>query len=184
VVIVLAAGLGERFRAAGGMQHKLDAPLGQRTVKEHVLHAVRSSGLPWHVVEAAHTAHLPVQGMGSSIATGVKATAKAPGWLILPADLPLIRADTLQHVAQALQQHTVVVPRVQGQAGHPVGFGAACRDALQQLSGDQGAKSVMQMYAPFGLCVDDIGCILDVDTPEALTQAQALWSKERRDLST
>ncbi len=177
VVIVLAAGLGERFRAAGGMQHKLDASLGQRTVKEHVLHAVRSSGLPWHVVEASHTAHLPRQGMGSSIATGVKATAEAPGWLILPADLPLIRADTLQRVAQALQQHTVVVPLVQGQRGHPVGFGAPCAQALQQLSGDQGAKSVMQMYAPFGLSVDDIGCILDVDTPEALAQAQTLWSK-------
>ena len=36
----------------------------------------------------------------------------------------------------------------------------------------------MQMHTPFGLPLDDIGCILDVDTPEALAHAQALWSKD------
>lgn len=175
VVIVLAAGLGARFRAAGGLQHKLDAPLGPQTVKQHVMAAVRACGLPWHVVEPEHTAHLHEQGMGSSIATGVAATANANGWLILPADLPLIQADTLRCIAQALQTHAVVVPFVNGQRGHPVGFGAVCRDELLALSGDQGAKSILQRHIAQTLELDDIGCILDVDTPQTLAQAVQVW---------
>lgn len=175
VVIVLAAGLGERFRAAGGQQHKLDAPLGGRSVRAHVLAAVQASGLPWHVVERAHTQHLRVQGMGSSIATGVAATANASGWLILPADLPLIQPGTLRRVAQALRTQAVVVPFVDGQRGHPVGFGTVRRDALLALSGDQGAQSVVQAHTVQRIDVDDMGCILDVDTPEALAEAERIW---------
>lgn len=40
VVIILAAGRGERFLASGAQHHKLDTPLGERTLLEHVIHAV------------------------------------------------------------------------------------------------------------------------------------------------
>ena len=183
VVIVLAAGLGERFRAAGGLQHKLDAALGPKTVKQHALSAVQACGLPWHVVEPEHTAHLPKQGMGSSIATGVAATTKASGWLILPADLPLIQPGTLRRVAQALGTHPVVLPFVNGQRGHPVGFGSACREALLALSGDEGAKSVVQGHTAQRIDLDDIGCLLDVDTPQALAEAERIW-RERQQSET
>lgn len=173
-VLILAAGRGERFRQAGGTQDKLLAPLGRQRVRDHVVAAAQASGLPWHVVEREHTTHLRAQGMGASIATGVAATAHAPGWLILPADLPLVQADSLRRVAQALAHHTVVVPWVQGQRGHPVGFGAVCREALLALSGDQGAQGVVQSYIPWRLALDDIGCILDVDTPAALAEAERL----------
>lgn len=175
VVLILAAGLGERFRQAGGTHDKLRSPLGPLRVRDHVVAAAQASGLPWHVVEREHTAHLSAPGMGASIATGVAATADASGWLVLPADLPLVQPDSLRRVAEALQQHTVVAPWVQGQRGHPVGFAAACREALLALSGDQGAKSVMQAHTPWPLNLDDIGCILDVDTPEALAEAARLW---------
>ncbi|MGH8803408.1 MAG: NTP transferase domain-containing protein, partial [Polaromonas sp.] len=49
VVIVLAAGRGERFAASGGQVHKLDALLAGKRVLDHVLDAVRASGLPCHV---------------------------------------------------------------------------------------------------------------------------------------
>lgn len=183
VVIVLAAGLGERFRAAGGLQHKLDSPFGNQTVRAHVLAAVQASGLAWHVVAREHTQHLPVQGMGSSIATGVAATTKASGWLILPADLPLIQPGTLRRVAQALGTHPVVLPFVNGQRGHPVGFGSACREALLALSGDEGAKSVVQGHTAQRIDLDDIGCLLDVDTPQALAEAERIW-RERQQSET
>ena len=177
-VLVLAAGQGERFRAAGGHTDKLQSLLttarGTRTVLEHVVAAVQASGLPWHVVTAQETRHHAVQGMGTSIATGVAATRHAPGWLILPADLPLVRPESLRAVAQALAQHVTVAPTVQGQRGHPVGLQALCRDELLALRGDQGARVVLQRHAPHLLALEDVGCVLDVDTPDLLAQAQRL----------
>ena len=144
-------------------------------MRDHVVAAAQASGLPWHVVEPAHTAHLPEQGMGASIATGVAATADAPGWLILPADLPLVQPESLRRVAEALQHHAVVAPWVLGQRGHPVGFAAVCREALLALSGDEGARRVMAQHTPWRLELDDIGCVLDVDTPQALAEAERAW---------
>jgi molybdenum cofactor cytidylyltransferase len=171
-VIVLAAGKGERFKASGATQDKLQSLLDGQAVREHVLAAVRASGLPWHVVERAHTTHLPNPGMGDSIACGVAATPDANGWLILPADLPLIQASTLLAVANALQAHEVVVPLYQGQQGHPVGFGSSCCAALLQLTGDFGARGVVAYHTVYRLDVDDEGCVLDVDTVDALALAE------------
>jgi molybdenum cofactor cytidylyltransferase len=176
-VIVLAAGKGERFKASGAAQDKLQSLLCGQPVREHVLAAVRASGLPWHVVERTNTAHLPNPGMGDSIAFGVAATPDAHGWLILPADLPLIHPRTLRAVAEALQQHAVVVPRYEGQQGHPVGFAPSCRQALLQLSGDHGARAVVAQHTVSRLDVEDEGCVLDVDTVEALAMAQARMQK-------
>ena len=167
-LLILASGRGERFRAAGGTTHKLHAPLGARTVLQHTLAAARASGLPWHLEDAGHP------GMGDSIAAAVRATAGANGWLVLPGDLPLVRPTSLLAVAQALQQHGVLVPVVAGRRGHPVGFSAACGAALAQLQGPQGAAAVMQAHTPFLLVLDDIGCITDIDTPADLAAASAL----------
>lgn len=171
-VLLLAAGRGERFRAASGGQDKLDALLHGRRVRDWTLAAVQASGLPWHVVERSHTAHLTLPGMGDSIACGVAATRQATGWLVLPADLPLIQPDTLLQVAQALQTHAVVVPTWQGKRGHPVGFAASCCEALLALTGDGGARAVVQRYGAYVLPVQDAGCVHDVDTPQALEEAR------------
>ncbi len=112
--------------------------------------------------------------MGTSIATGVQATADAPGWLILPGDLPLIRPDSIAQVGAALRQHAAVVPVVQGQTGHPVGLGQVCLSALLALAGDQGAREVLHSHRPHRLLLQDTGCIRDVDTPQALARLQKL----------
>ena len=176
-VIVLAAGKGERFKASGASQDKLDALLNGQPVRAHVLAAVQASGLPCHVVERSHTAHLSHPGMGDSIACGVSATPQAHGWLILPADLPLIQPRTLLAVADALQAYPVVVPRYEGQPGHPVGFASACREALLQLTGEQGARAVVAQHAVHRLDIEDEGCVLDVDTVDALALAELRLQK-------
>ena len=180
VVIILAAGLSTRFRASGPDINKLDAPLGAMRVRDHVLASVQASGLPWHVVDLEQTAHLAEPGMGWSIACGVAATPDAAGWLILPSDLPLIKSKTLQNVAFALEQNQVVVPVYLGHAGHPVGFSRDCREALLLLQGDQGARSVVRAHQSLRLMVDDPGCVLDVDTWEALKLAQTLIEEKLR----
>ncbi|WP_431273405.1 nucleotidyltransferase family protein [Variovorax ureilyticus] len=172
-VIVLASGRGERFRAAGGAGHKLHAPLAGATVLEHTLAAVRASGLPWHLEDVGHP------GMGDSIAAAVRATAEAHGWLILPADLPLVEPATLRAVAQALQGAVQAAqPSYRGTRGHPVGFAAPCGPRLAALSGNQGAAPVLRALREAGqvaeLELDDTGIVTDIDTPEELARAEAL----------
>lgn len=167
-VLVLASGRGERFLAAGGGTHKLQALLDGKPVLQHTLDAVRASGLPWHLEEAPHP------GMGDSIAAAVRATAAAEGWLILPADLPLVQPETLRLIAEAPDAQTVVRPVCLGQQGHPVRFARDCAEALMALGGEQGAAVVVRRHRLWTLEVDDLGCITDIDTPEDLQRAQQI----------
>ena len=168
--LVLASGRGERFFSSGGTTHKLQALLGDKTVLEHTLGAVRASGLPWHLEDAGHP------GMGDSIAAAVLATAQASGWLIVLGDLPLIQASTLRALAAALALHDVVVPVFNGQRGHPVGFSARCRDLLLRLQGDQGAASVVRAFSAVEVALDDVGIVSDVDTVADLARISRLSS--------
>lgn len=174
VVLVLASGRSERFAASGGTVHKLRAPLGQTTVLQHTLAAVRASGLPWHLEDAGHP------GMGDSIAAAVRATADASGWLVLPGDLPLVLPQTLRTIAAALVDHgcAVAMPVYQGARGHPVGFAPVCQQGLMALAGEQGAASVVRQQAQQGrvqlVDVDDAGTVTDVDTVQDLERAALL----------
>ena len=170
--LILASGRGERFLASGGKTHKLKALLSGKPVLQHVIDAVHASGLPCHVEDVGHP------GMGDSVAAAVCATPDAPGWLVLPGDLPLIQPATLQLLAAHLMApgaaYQVVVPVCNGQRGHPVGFTRACREALMALQGAQGAAAVVRSFAVREVALDDIGCITDIDTVEGLQAAQTL----------
>lgn len=177
-VIVLASGRGERFRAAGGIGSKLQSALAGQPVLAHTLDAVRASGLPWHLEDVGHP------GMGDSIAAAVRATSDAAGWLILPGDLPLVQSTTLRAVAAALSAAVhAAQPRFRGERGHPVGFAAACFAQLSALEGNLGAAPVLRALRAAGAVTDveveDIGIVTDVDTPDALAQAERLLLARR-----
>lgn len=172
-VLVLASGRGERFKASGGTVGKLEALLAGKAVLQHTVDAVIASGLPWHLEVAKHP------GMGDSIAAAVRANADACGWLILPADLPLIQSKTLLNVAFNLHQHTTVTPTYKGQRGHPVGFGPMCKTALMALSGLKGAASVLRQFGSTELSVDDAGVVTDIDTVTDLELAEAIITRRQ-----
>lgn len=177
-VIILAGGLSTRFRASAGKLDKLNAQICGKRVIDHVIDAVRATKLPFYVVKRKHIEHLTNPGMGDSIAHGVAATPNSAGWLILPADLPLIQPSTLIAVANALLEHPIVMPEYRGQRGHPVGFQAFLGTHLKELHGDQGAKSIVKKYATHHLDVSDEGATLDVDTVEQLAHAEFLiWAR-------
>ena len=171
-VLILASGRGERFMASGGATHKLQALLAGKTVLQHTLDAVKASGLPWHVEDAGHP------GMGDSIAAAVSKTPDADGWLILPADLPLIQPGTLLQVAEALRTSDVVLPCFVSdgveQRGHPVGFGTVCQQDLLNLRGNKGAAAVIADYSAIKLIANDIGMVTDIDTVDDLARADML----------
>lgn len=173
VVLVLASGRGERFRASGGNGSKLQALLAGKPVLQHTLDAVRASGLAFHVEDAGHA------GMGDSIAAAVRATPDAGGWLVLPGDLPLIRPASLRTVAESLRTASLVLPMHQGTRGHPVGFGAEHGAALMALQGAEGAAAIVRQSRALRLDLDDPGIVTDIDTMEDLARAEQLLAQRR-----
>ncbi len=167
-VLVLASGRGERFTASGGTGHKLQADLCGKTVLQRTLDAVRASGLLWHLEDAGHP------GMGDTIAAAARATRDAAGWLILPADLPLISPQTLVDLAQLKTTAQVVVPLFEGQRGHPVRFASVCGDALASLHGSQGGAAIKDQFESLGWLVLDAGCVTDIDSLDDLLRARGL----------
>ena len=186
-VVVLAAGRGQRFRGEG---HKLEQVVTGDTVLALTLRQTMASGLPMLVVTSTalaplvrrHVASrdmlvLPDQdrlgrpaplGMGHSIAAGVAATGDAPGWLILPADMPMVRSTTLAAVAQAIEHDPIAYAQHRGRRGHPVGFNAELFSELAGLQGDEGARRLLARYPAQAVDVDDPGVLIDVDTVEDL----------------
>ena len=59
VVLVLASGRGERFRASGGTVHKLQALLGERPVLAHTLAAVQANEALVEVMTDKATVEIP-----------------------------------------------------------------------------------------------------------------------------
>jgi molybdenum cofactor cytidylyltransferase len=178
-VVLLAAGRGERFLAAGGTCHKLQAQLGGMSVLQRSLQAVQASGLPHVVVHAAPE----LRTMGDSVAHGVQLAStchpQALGWLLLPADLPLVQPATIARIAQGLSDDVcdgfqALRPVCAGVAGHPVGFAATAFDALQACAGQSGAASVFRDLGGQLVDVDDVGCTRDVDTPQDLAALEAM----------
>ena len=111
-------------------------------------------------------------GMGHSIAAGVIAAGDAEGWLIVPADMPLLRPASMLAVADALEQYPVAYAQHRGRQGHPVGFSAELYSELADLHGDEGARRLIARYPAQAIELDDPGVLIDVDTVEDLARLQ------------
>jgi len=115
-------------------------------------------------------------GMGHSLAHGVRQRPDAAGWLIALADMPLLAPITLATLAESLASDAIVAPSLDGVRGHPVGFGHDYYVELIALSGDVGAKPLLQRHAERVrlLPVDDTGVLADIDTPADLQRVCAI----------
>lgn len=187
-IIVLAAGPGSRF---GGSVPKLAQAVDAGTVLGLTLdHAVQTR-LPVVVVTtpalaplaAPHLATRDIvvldaaesaRGLGAAVAAGVAASSDAPGWLMLPGDMPLVRPDSLLAVAAALEQHPVAYAQYRGQRAFPVAFAAELYSELIVLAGDDALRRLGARYPAHEQAVDDAGVLLDVDTPDDLATLRRL----------
>ena len=186
-VVVLAAGAGSRYR---GTRHKLSEKLGGDTVLVRTLrNAIASEMSVVLVISVALVAEAKglvapedmvvvdsrtqaLWGMGDSIAAGVSIHASATGWLVLPADMPLVRPSSLRAVAAALDQQPIAFAQHRGRRGHPVGFGAELFSELVMLKGDEGARRLLARYPSAAVELDDPGVLFDIDTVDDLAVAQ------------
>lgn len=113
------------------------------------------------------------QGMGVSLAFGVRAAKDADAWLVALADMPWILPATITKLADCLRFGALLVaPHWQQRRGHPVGFGKALGPELMRLSGDVGARNLIQAHQAnlHLLTCDDPGIFKDIDTPVDLHQ--------------
>jgi molybdenum cofactor cytidylyltransferase len=109
------------------------------------------------------------EGMGASLAWGVRAAPLAAGWLIALADMPWIRTGTIARVVDGLRAGALVVaPSWRDSRGHPVGLASRFFGELSALSGDEGAKAILRRHPPTLIATDDAGVSRDVDTPQDL----------------
>lgn len=119
------------------------------------------------------------EGMGFSLACAVAATPKAEGWVIALGDMPSLHPDTIRAVANAIANGaSIAVPVHDGRRGHPVGFAAEHRKALEGLEGDAGARAVLAANRDriVEIAVADPGIHADIDTRE---EAEKLRSAGR-----
>lgn len=182
--VLLAAGRGERF---GGDKLRATLPDGRtlatasaealvaalprvvavtRPGDDAVAELLAAAGCTVVVCDRA------CEGMGASLACGVRASRAASGWIIALADMPAIRPATVRGVAAHLATGArIVTPVHDGRGGHPVGFAAEFGAALAALGGDEGARGIVRAHQAdvTRFATDDPGIFHDIDTPADLS---------------
>ncbi|MGL6044682.1 MAG: nucleotidyltransferase family protein, partial [Sandaracinobacteroides sp.] len=64
-----------------------------------------------------------------------------------------------------------VVPALGGRRGNPVGFARSLWPELMAVSGDRGARGLLERLGAVEVKVDDPGILRDLDRPEDLELA-------------
>lgn len=178
--IVLAAGVGRRF-GADKRRHAIGGePMVARTVaryaevfQEVILvlrpgdEAIAELVAPWRP-EITY-ARRAGEGMGSSLAAGVRAAGPREHVVIALADMPFVAAATLRRLCGMLGPGRIVRPMHRGAPGHPVGFAQVFLDDLKALRGDAGARDIIRAH-PDTLVqwwAEDPGVVADIDVAPA-----------------
>ena len=112
-------------------------------------------------------------GMGSSLALAVRGIRHcAAAVLVMLVDQPLVTATHLRALISAWsgEDNEIVASRYGDTTGVPALFGAGCFDSLATLSGDTGARTLLQdgLFDVKSVRFEDAAA--DVDTPDDLSR--------------
>ena len=180
VGLILAAGAGHRFGGnklmhplPDGTPMAITAALNLKPACDHVVAIVKPDDD--QLANALANAGCELircpdadQGMGHSLAAGVRATEHAAGWIVALGDMPFITTASHQAVATRLREGaSLVATQCQNRRGHPVGFANVWFEELSALTGDQGARTILAQHSSeLILCiVEDPGVLRDIDRP-------------------
>lgn len=189
--VVLAAGSASRM--AGSGHHKLLAEFGGVPLVRRSVETVKGSQVDRSVVVAGYRADdiekalagLDAEilinpdfatGMASSLKVGLTAVRDgADGLLVVLADMPGIRSEHIDEMVGIFrrEQGRAIVRAVSGgKRGNPVILPASTFDAITKLTGDIGARPIIERS---GLAVVDVdigeAAHIDADTPEEIIAA-------------
>jgi molybdenum cofactor cytidylyltransferase len=192
--VVLAAGTASRFRAAAGAAGpatKLVASFDGMPLVRRVVEAALASGARPVVVVTGFAQRdvtsalegLPVcfahnpdfeTGLASSLRAGIAALpGGVRGVVVLLGDMPLITSGLIDCLIAAHRQTPdalAIVPVFDGKRGNPVLIARALFGRVAALSGDTGARMLLQAAGDrvAEVVFDDAAVAFDVDTPDAL----------------
>jgi molybdenum cofactor cytidylyltransferase len=180
--VVLAAGLSRRMGRPKLLLDLGGAPVIRRTV-ERILTAALDDLIVVTPPSAAEiTAALdglpvryavnadPAAGQATSVVAGIRALApETDAALIALGDQPTLPTDVIPALVRARAEtgRPIAAPVYQGERGNPVLFAAAIFPELCALSGDRGARGVIERDAArVALVPFDVSMPPDLDTPE------------------
>jgi molybdenum cofactor cytidylyltransferase len=184
--VILAAGRSTRMGA-----NKLLEMLHGKPIVRHVAEAALRSRAGPLIVVTGHQAdavskalvgldvtfvHNPAfaDGLSSSLKVGVGAVPDtSAGALVLLGDMPEVRAETIDRLCDNFAGGAgakAVVPVAEGRRANPVLIARGQFEALSAITGDTGARALLEAAGPdvIEVPVDDEGVLVDVDTPDAL----------------
>ena len=184
--LVLAAGRSSRMGAANKLLAEFDGvPMALRAVNAALASRVASvtvvvgheaaqveallAGRKINIVRNADFA----QGMSTSLRAGLAAVpSEAEAAVVLLADMPRITAAHVDRLIDAFdaQQPSIVVPQRNGRRGNPILWPREFFARMQAVSGDQGARGLLEANPQRirAVDMDDDAIHADVDTPEDL----------------
>jgi molybdenum cofactor cytidylyltransferase len=120
----------------------------------------------------------PSRGQLSSLQTALaEVPADAEGFLFMPVDCPAAEPETVQRIVDAFHasdEPLLVIPRHEGERGHPV---CARRELISEflaLLPEAQAKEVVHRHVDRTYYLDtfDLGVLSDIDDPEAYRSLQ------------
>ena len=176
-ILILAAGASSRMRGrdklleeVGGTPLILRATRAALGVASEVIVALPpgSDRRAWLGDTAARIIKVEDRAMSASIRAGV-AACRADAILIHLADMPDIDALALGQMSAAWQSGSAPILRAtdaDGTPGHPVVFDRSLFPALSALTGDTGAKTVIETEMVETCALSGRAATTDLDTPE------------------
>jgi molybdenum cofactor cytidylyltransferase len=189
--ILLAAGRGTRF----GEEPKLLAQVGGKVLVRHVAEAAVHSTAGPVIVVTGHRAEavqaalqgLPVwivpnplfaDGLSTSLKAGFSTLPpKARAAIVLLGDMPFVRPELIDALIAGWQgrgEPAALIPVLNGQRGNPVVLSRALQTAIEGLSGDVGAGSILRgRLDVLEWPTEDPAIIQDIDTREEFTKHQS-----------
>ena len=128
--------------------------------------------------------HLTVPDASDGMSASLRHAASAldgitDGLMILPADMPDLTEDDLRQVAQAFTgasgEFITQATGADGTPGHPVIFPADLLPLFTDLTGDEGARAILQAnrLRLIRVALPDTHATTDLDTPDAWTRWRA-----------
>lgn len=193
-VVILAAGRSRRMRGRDKLLEDVD---GQPLLRRIVARALAAAAGPLAVTLPLHSPgravalaglpaiRLPVPDADEGLAASLRAAAHwargigAAGLMVCPADLPDLTSADFRTVAAAFDPSgpPLRATAADGTPGHPVVFPARLLPAFAALSGDLGARALLEAAIPRPVALPGTHATTDLDTPQD-------WRRWRQDRGT